>query len=248
MNEGGVERRGSRAWPWLALATVVAAVGFALHSPWLSVAEIEVLGAVHAHPEPLIAAAGVGEGAILIWVDTGRLERAVSTDPWVADVRVERVWPDRLVVEVLEREPVAWFEGRTGWMLVATDGTVLEVAAEDGGGRLRAVLAFPDLAPGDRPSDPTWNEIVALAVALRDDFGALMTVELRGTELWTEVLGHPVRLGYPIDLADKARTLRALLLEDLAKGATLDVSSPLRPAVGEGSGPQGAVETTEEQV
>ncbi|MBI5157441.1 MAG: FtsQ-type POTRA domain-containing protein [Acidimicrobiia bacterium] len=239
---------GVRAWPWLALATLAAAAAFALHSPWLSVGEIEIVGAVHSDPEPLIAATGVGEGAILIWVDTGRLERAVAADPWVADVRVERVWPDRLVVEVLEREPVAWFEGTTSWMLVASDGTVLEVVAEPGGGHLRAVLAFPDLVPGDRPADPTWNEIVAMAVTLRDDFGGAMTVELRGTELWSEALGHPVRLGYPIDLADKARTLRALLVEDLPRGATIDVSSPLRPAVEGGESPQGAVEATEEQV
>jgi cell division protein FtsQ len=239
---------GRRAWPWLTLAAVVAAVGFALHSPWLSVHEIEIVGAVHSDPAPLIAAAGVGEGAILVWVDTGRLGRAVAVDPWVADVRVSRVWPDRLVVEVLEREPVAWMEGTTEWMLVASDGTVLGVAAEPGGGYLRAELAFPDLPPGERPADPTWREIVALAVTLRDDIGGAMTVELRGTELWTQVLGHQVRLGYPIDLADKARTLRALLQEDLPPGATLDVSSPLRPAVEGDAAPQGVVEGTEEQV
>ena len=238
---------GRRVWPWLALA-MIAAAAFALHSPWLSVHEIEIVGAVHSQPAPLIAATGVGEGAILIWVDTGAVARAVAADPWVADVRVERVWPDRLVVEVLERDPVAWMEGTTGWMLVASDGTVLENPAEAGGGYLRAVLAFPDLVPGDRPTDPTWNEIVALAVTLRDDLGGAMTVELRGTELWTDVLGHPVRLGYPIDLADKARTLRALLQEDLPLGATIDVSSPLRPAVDTGSGPQAAVEGVEDQV
>lgn len=218
-------------WPWLALAAVAAAAGFALHSPWLSVREIEIQGAVHSHPAPLIAEAGVGEGAILVWVDTGEVARAVSADPWISDVRVERVWPDRLVVEVLEREPVAWFEGTNTWMLVASDGTVLEVAAEPGGGHLRAELAFPDLDPGTRPSDPTWGEIVELATTLRDDLGGALTVQLRDTELWTEAFGHPVRLGYPIDLADKGRTLRALLQEELPAGATLDVSSPRRPAV-----------------
>ena len=93
------------------------------------------------------------------------------------------------------------------------------------------VLAFPDLNRGERPADATWQEIVALATTLRGDIGGSLTVELRGTELWTEALGHPVRLGYPIDLADKARTLRALLAESLPNGATIDVSSPQRPAV-----------------
>ena len=222
---------GSRRWWWLGGVALLAAAGFALHSPWLSVHEIEIVGAVHADPAPLVAAAGVGEGAILIWVDTGAVAASVSTDPWVADARVERVWPDRLVVEVLEREPVAWLEGTTTWMLVASDGTVLEVATEPAGGHLRALLAFPDLTRGEQPTDATWQEIVALATTLRDDLGGAMTVELIGTELWTEVLGHPVRLGYPIDLADKARTLRALLAESLPNGATIDVSSPQRPAI-----------------
>lgn len=233
-------KRARRVWPWLAVAALVATAGFALHSPWLSVHEIEIVGAVHADPAPLIAQAGVGEGAILIWVDTARVGRAVSTDPWVADVRVERVWPDRLVVEVLERVPVAWVEGITSWMLVASDGTVLETGLSPGGGYLRAALAFPDLAPGERPADPTWREIVDLATTLRDDIGGTMTVELRGTELWTETFGHPVRLGYPIDLADKARTLRALLEEELPPGAMIDVSSPLRPAIEGGTGTTGA--------
>lgn len=220
-----------RMWLVLLGVALLAAAGFALHSPWLSVHDIEIVGSVNSEPAPLVAAAGVGEGAILIWVDTAAVEEAVATDPWVADVKVDRVWPDRLVVEVLERQPVAWLEGTTTWMLVASDGTILEVAAEPGGGHLRALLAFPDLARGAQPTDPTWQEIVALATTLRDDIGGSMTVELRGTELWTEALGHPVRLGYPIDLADKARTLRALLAESLPNGATLDVSSPQRPAV-----------------
>jgi hypothetical protein len=155
----------------------------------------------------------------------------VAQDPWVADVRVDRVWPDRLVVEVLERQPVAWMEGTTTWMLVASDGTVLESAAEPGGGYLKAVLAFPDLEPGAQPADATWHEIVALAITLRGDIGGAMTVELIGSELWTESFGHPVRLGYPIDLADKGRTLRVLLQESLPPGATIDVTSPTRPAV-----------------
>ncbi len=222
---------GHRLW-WVLLAVaLLAAAGFALHSPWLSVHDIEIVGAVNSDPAPLVAAAGVGEGAILVWVDTAAVAASVATDPWVADVEVDRVFPDRLVVEVLERQPVAWLEGTTTWMLVASDGTILEVASEPGGGLLRALLAFPDLARGEQPTDATWQEIVDLATTLRDDIGGSLTVELRGTELWTEALGHPVRLGYPIDLADKARTLRALLSESLPNGATLDVSSPQRPAV-----------------
>lgn len=97
---------GRRVWPWLTLVAVVAAAGFALHSPWLSLHSVEVVGAVRSDPAAGVAAAGVGEGAILVWIDTAAVADAVRRDPWVADARVTRVWPDRLIVEVIERTPV----------------------------------------------------------------------------------------------------------------------------------------------
>lgn len=233
-----------RFWPWLILA-VVAAIGFALHSPWLSLRSVEVVGALRSDPASRVAAAGVGDGAILVWVDTEALEVAVAEDPWVSEVRVTRVWPDRLVVEVLERSPAVWIEGRTAWMLVAADGTVLQSVALAEGGLLRAALSVDDHEPGDRPDDSLWREVVALAGVLRDDIGGTMTLALQGAELWSEALGHPVRFGTPVDLADKGRALRALLQQELPVGATVDVSAPLRPVVvplGTGLNPTGEVE------
>lgn len=219
-----------RVWRWLVPLVLVAAAGFALHSPWLSLHEVEILGSVRSDPAAGVAKAGVGEGAILVWIDTGAVADQVRRDPWVADARVTRVWPDRLVVEVIERTPVIWIEGFTSWMLVAGDGTIVQVAPAPEGGYLRAAVPFADMPPGSLPVDPIWGELVAFAVVLRDDIGGALTVETRGTEVWTEVFGHPVRLGNPIDLADKARTLRALLGE-APPGSTIDVSSPVRPVV-----------------
>ena len=142
-----------RLWPWVAGALVVAA-GLVLHSPWLSVGEIDIVGADRADAAARVASTGVGPGAILIWVDTGEVAAAVSADPWVADVRVERVWPDRLVVEVAEREPALWIEGLEGWMLVASDGAVVERASEPGPGILRA--AVPATSRSSPPGE-SWS-------------------------------------------------------------------------------------------
>ena len=123
-----VERpaRGRRKWPWITLAAIAVIAGVLLHSPWLSVGDIEIRGADQADVAGRVAATGVGEGAILVWVDTGAVADAVLADPWVRDVLVDRVWPDRLLVEVLEHRPALWVEGVRGWMLVSRDGTVLE--------------------------------------------------------------------------------------------------------------------------
>jgi len=220
-----------RRWPALVVLAAVGAVILLANSPLLSVRHIEIDGVERSDAVASVAASGVGEGALLLWVDTGAIDRAVRADPWVADVRVRRVWPDRVVVEVLERRPVAWIEGVLGWMEVAEDGTVVARAHAPGPGLLEASMAFPDLDPGDRPADPTWHEIVAMALVLEGDVGPTMTLEMRGSEMWTSALGHDVRLGFPIDLADKARTLLALLEGDIPAGAVIDVTSPRRPAI-----------------
>lgn len=40
-------------------------------------------------------------------LDLGRLRDAVAGSPWVAEARVTRVWPDRLVVDVTEEKAIA---------------------------------------------------------------------------------------------------------------------------------------------
>lgn len=231
-----------RRWVgWLFLLLFVAAGSLVAHSPWLSLKEVEVLGEVRSAARSRIAGAGVGEGALLLWVDTGAIERAVLADPWVSDVRVDKVFPDRLVVEVLEHRPLVWIEGVLGWMLVAEDGTVVERASAPEAGRLRAGVAFPDVDPGVQPLDPGWHEIVEMALVLDEFIGGTITLEMRGAEMWTEALGHPVRLGHPIDLADKARTLLALLGQELPPGSTIDLTSPARPAI-VGANPEGELE------
>ena len=222
---------GRRWWPLVAIVIILSGAGLLAHSPWLSVSEIEILGSVRSDADARIAESGVGEGALLLWVDTGAVERAVRGDPWVRDVRVDKVWPDRLVVEIAERRPVVWIEGVLGWMLVASDGTVVDRAAEPQAGLLRASVALPDVQPGIRPFDPGWHEIVEMALVVEDALGGTMVLEMRGAEMWTEVLGHPVRLGHPIDLADKARTLLAMIGQELPSGATIDLTSPARPAL-----------------
>ncbi len=220
-----------RRWPWVAATAAAVGLLVFLHSPLLAVETVEIFGSDRADVASAVAGTGLGPGALLLWVDTAAVERAVESDPWVRDVRVDRVWPDRIVIEVIEHDPLVWIEGTMRWMLVARDGTVVAEATEPGTGLLRAALAFPDRTPGEVPTDPAWHEVVDMALVLADDIGGTLTLEMRGAEMWTEAFGHPVRLGHPIDLDDKGRTLRAMLAEEVPDGYIIDVSSPRRPAV-----------------
>jgi len=67
-----------------------------------------------------------------------RRRRLMGID-WIEEATVSRVWPDRLVVRIRERKPVAFVSSRIGVMLVDAHGVLLEQPAQ-------AQFSFPVLA------------------------------------------------------------------------------------------------------
>lgn len=224
-------RRAWAAWISVGVLLVLVALGVALNSPWLSVREIEIAGAVRVDAAERLDAAEIGPGAIMIWLDTGAAEEAIASHPWAASVRVTREWPDRLVVEVDERTPALWIEGVDGWMLVASDGMVLDEADTPGTGLLTVSVGVRGIPVGTMPDDPLWSELVALSEVLSTPLASVSRLVGEGTEVWLETPGHRVRFGHPIDLADKGRVAQVMLADGLPEGSTLDVVAPRRPAV-----------------
>jgi cell division septal protein FtsQ len=66
-------------------------------------------------------------GNILL-CDLPVLQREIKTHSWVKDVRIQKVFPSTLKIEILERIPFALLE-KNGLALVDEDGNVLEPAA-----------------------------------------------------------------------------------------------------------------------
>ena len=222
-----------RVGPWIATVLVILISGAAavLHSPWMSLDEVDVIGAVQADVAEIIAGLGIGDGALMIYLDTAEVEAAVASHAWVRDVKVSRDLPDRLVVEVIEREPILWIEAAPAWLLVSADGTVLEHADRPEGGMLLVEVVAPLYPIGSAPVDPSWAEYLALAGILDPGLAARTRLVLRGEELWMDAGGVDVRLGRAAELADKGRVTQQLLAEGIEPGASIDVVSPLRPAI-----------------
>jgi cell division protein FtsQ len=71
-------------------------------------------------------------------VPLGERRRRLLAIDWVEDASVSRVWPDRLVVRIRERKPIAFVSFRTGVLLIDVHGVLLEPPAQ-------AQFAFPVL-------------------------------------------------------------------------------------------------------
>jgi cell division protein FtsQ len=216
------------------LLTVVGLAGAAtwlLLSPWLAVQHIEVLGARHTDVAGALRSAGLGAGTPLVAVRPARLERALRSDPWVAEAQVTVVLPDRVEISVVERGALARVPLGEGWVLVAADATVLE--GWDGEQPLPAIaLDVGPLHPGDRADSAELRGALQFLQALPEDLRAGVEIRTEPPELWGVVAGRQVRMGHPVDMAAKAAVVAAVLMEgSVPEGAVVDVLSPKRPAV-----------------
>jgi cell division protein FtsQ len=117
-----------------------------------------VLGNEHASAEELAAATGVVPGTPLDSLDLVAVEAALAGHPWVRRARVAALPPDRLILAVEEREPVAVALLAGVARLVDRDGTAFAPAGEETG--------LPELRGAGTPGGPPLAEGVALLAAV----------------------------------------------------------------------------------
>ncbi|MDX1755768.1 MAG: cell division protein FtsQ/DivIB [Marinobacter sp.] len=120
--------------------------------------------------------------------DLAEVKSAVELRPWIASAAVRRIWPDRLVVEVREKKPLAYWNAR---QLVSRSGQLFAPDNRDIVGRL------PQLAgPDERVRDVIdMARAMAEVLAQRDLGFAGLRLEPRGAWTLTLANGIEVSLG-----------------------------------------------------
>ncbi|HWB86733.1 MAG TPA: FtsQ-type POTRA domain-containing protein [Bryobacteraceae bacterium] len=97
-----------------------------------------------------------------------RRRRLLAID-WVEDASISRIWPDRLVVHIRERKPVAFVFFRSGVLLIDPDGVLLEPPAQ-------AQFTFPVLSGvGEDETEVQRRARVGALLEVEHDLGALAT-------------------------------------------------------------------------
>jgi cell division protein FtsQ len=230
-----VRRRRARRWlAWrrvvvgLLLVCLVAGGGWLVFfSSVLAVSGVQVEGTRVLSPAVVRRAAAVPAGSPLATVDLDAVAARVERLPAVRSVDVSRAWPDRVRVDVTERQAVAVVE------------------PEDGGGRLRGLdasgVAFrryesrprglPVIRSGDRADSDALAEAATVAGSLPPPLAAkvayveVLSVDRISLELRT---GPTVLWGSADESANKARVLAVLMGQ---KATYYDVSVPGQPII-----------------
>jgi len=97
----------------------------------------------------------------------GERRRALLAIDWVEDASVSRIWPDRLLVRIRERNPIAFVSFRSGVLLIDRTGVLLDAPAQ-------AQFAFPVLSGiGETDTLEQRRERVRTFLRVQDDLGYL---------------------------------------------------------------------------
>ncbi|MBV7257206.1 FtsQ-type POTRA domain-containing protein [Pacificimonas sp. WHA3] len=103
---------------WLAAANGVAAAGF-------EVRDVELTGNRELTTLPVYTAALDGASDSMLLVDLDEVKQRLELLPWVAEASVGRILPDRLTVDIVEREPAAIWQNEGRHQLIDVEGRVL---------------------------------------------------------------------------------------------------------------------------
>jgi cell division protein FtsQ len=161
---------------WYSVVGVVLAalvlVLLLLTSPLLSIRNIVVEGNVYTNQARLDEVLGQLKGDAILTADLHGASRQIEAIPWVRKARVSMHLPSRVVVQIDEREPAAFFRAVDGFIRVIDgEGRILDVIEGDPVEYVRIIGSGPNLAPGDFVGQPFLGAIEllgSLPVSLED--------------------------------------------------------------------------------
>ena len=99
--------------------TLAKTLGFGLDS-------ITIVGSRGLYETEILATAGISERNSLPFLDIAEVRDRLREIPLIKEVSVRKLYPDRLLIEITEREPFAIWQKEGKLLVVATDGTPIQ--------------------------------------------------------------------------------------------------------------------------
>ncbi|MCX5849969.1 MAG: FtsQ-type POTRA domain-containing protein [Deltaproteobacteria bacterium] len=99
---------------------------FLISRPYFQIKEVSVRGLRELTEKDVLASAGIKPAQNLLAVNTDAVIRRVSANQWVKNVYVGRELPDKLVLEVRERDPLVLVKQGSDFYLMDGEGFVFK--------------------------------------------------------------------------------------------------------------------------
>ena len=145
------------------------------------ITSVEISGSQRVSREEVLAVLDLSPTSGLILTELTPLKRVLQSHPWIQQAELRRVFPDTLVVELMEREPAAVLRTGRQDVLIGQDGGVI---AEGSQGTYEGFPVLTGIAYAQvmaRTTDITERLLAGIALAsLLTEAGATgMEVDLR---------------------------------------------------------------------
>jgi len=214
------------------LVLVVVAVLAVFASSLFSVEVIDVQGAVYSqarYGEQFQRVIDEIQGEPVLLVDTMRAERELESIPWVERAFVRTDFPNRVVIDIRERRPLATYQGSDQrYRVIDADGRVLDVLVGRPVDYMLLSGVGPDLEPGSM-SGTQFAQAAQMVGALPSELRAI--TESASVDATTGDLGLRLAGGVEVRIGtfDRLDAKLARLLQQVRDGldgvGRLDVST-----------------------
>jgi cell division protein FtsQ len=211
---------------------VVVAVLAVFASSLFSVEVVDVQGAVYSqarYGEQFQRVIDEMQGDPVLLVDTRRAERELESIPWVERAFVRTDFPNRVVIDIRERRPLATYRGSDErYRVIDADGRVLDVLVGRPVDYMLLSGVGPDLEPGSM-SGRQFAEAAQMVGALPSELRAI--TESASVDATTGDLGLQLAGGVSVRIGtfDRLDAKLARLLQQVRDGldgiGRLDVST-----------------------
>ena len=88
-------------------------------------ATIAISGRKYLSEADIRQAAGIGPGTSVLFFDAAAAREGLMAIPWIADAQVRKLYPDRVDIDIVEREAFALWQLKGKIQVIAQDGTVI---------------------------------------------------------------------------------------------------------------------------
>jgi cell division protein FtsQ len=215
---------------------VVYALYFFSQSQFFALKEIDVRGQKHLTPGEVSGESGLGKGTNIFQLNLDQARKRLLTDPWIAAATLRCQLPNRVEIDIEERQPVALLLAGQRWLVLDRSGVCIDSAVSLRLYSLPIITGLtPDTTdPGKRVSaSPVLQAVLtAMDLSVEDFFSEVDIANPNSLVAYTRD-GIPVLLGDSHDLHAKLLTAQSLIVNMTGTGAVayMDLRSAQAPAV-----------------
>ncbi len=192
---------------------------------WLLIGRIEVKGNETLERADVLTTAGINVGEHILLVNTGEAQRKLLENPRIKSAKVSRVYPDQLVITLVERQPLAAIAGGGSYAIIDGEGYVLSISPDTQGLPEVYGMGSSGFQLGERLGDSEdFNSTILLSmIAALEKAGVLSN--MAGLDITqplsvslTTLDGYTIHVGQTDNLDEKLQNLALVLAKVKALG------------------------------